>query len=213
MSNEIHSHSHSHINETLSQEQRVKRFSTSAVLRVASAAIEAWGAISSNQPALLIESAEEITDAMTFGAAAVEAGSNKKGLVSKARKWAIGFAITASTLATGDFVSEMVSDKFTFLKPSEGLDFSHNDIKAAASAVALNGLVLFINRKGKESNKTSDKYAYRDSLRDFVIPISILGIAALKAPHLVEYGFEAGGISYGWYNTKQLYNGWKPKKN
>jgi len=78
--------------------------------------------------------------------------------------------------------------------------------------VALNGLVLFINRKGKASKKTSDKYAYRDSLRDFVIPGSILGIAAIKAPHIAEYMFEAGGISYGWYNTKQLYNGWKPSK-
>ena len=210
MSNEHHSHIRE--SELLSQEERVSRFTKSSILRAGSAALQAWGGITGNQPALIIEAAEEMTDAMTFGAAAIEANSDRKGVVAKARKWAITFAVSASTIASGEFAREIVSDKFSFTKPSDGFDFAHNDIKAAAGAIALNGIVLFMNRKGRDSKKTSDKFAFRDSLRDFVIPSSVLGIAAVQAPHWAEYMFELGGVSYGWYNTKQLYNGWKSKK-
>jgi hypothetical protein len=211
MSNEHH-HSFVEENQTFSPEERASRFNKSAVLRAGSAAIQAWGGLTGSQPALIIEAAEEMTDAMTFGAAAIEAKSDRKGLVAKARRWAIGFAVSASTIASGEFLSEVATDKFSFTKPTEGLNFAHNDIKAAASAIALNGIVLFINRKGKDSKKTSDKFAFRDSVRDFVIPASVLGIAAVQAPHWAEYMFELGGVSYGWYNTKQLYNGWRSKK-
>lgn len=209
MSNEIHNSIDNLVNTD--PQQRANRFSKSAVLRIGSSVLQAWGAISGNQPALLIEAAEEMTDAMTFGAAAIEANSDRKGVVAKARKWAIGFAVTASTIASGELINDVVTDKFSFTKASEGLDFSHNDIKAAAGAIALNGIVLLVNRKGRQSKKTSDRFAFRDSIRDFVIPSSVLGIAAVQAPHWAEYMFELGGISYGWYNTKQLYNGWKAK--
>ena len=211
MSNEHH-HSFVEENQTFSPEERANRFNKSAILRAGSAALQAWGGITGNQPALIIEAAEEMTDAMTFGAAAIEANSDRKGVVAKARKWAITFAVSASTIASGEFAREIVSDKFSFTKPTDGFDFAHNDIKAAAGAIALNGIVLFINRKGKNSKKTSDKFAFRDSVRDFVIPTSVLGIAAVQAPHWAEYMFELGGVSYGWYNTKQLYNGWRNKK-
>lgn len=211
MSNEHH-HSHIEDIQSFSPEERASRFNKSAILRAGSAAIQAWGGITGNQPALVIEAAEEMTDAMTFGAAAIEAKSDRKGVVAKARKWAITFAVGASTIASGEFLNEVASDKFSFTKPTEGLNFAHNDIKAAASAIALNGIVLYINRKGKDSKKTSDKFAFRDSVRDFVIPATVLGIAAVQAPHWAEYMFELGGVSYGWYNTKQLYNGWRSKK-
>lgn len=211
MSNEHH-YSFVEENQTFSPEERANRFNRSAILRAGSAALQAWGGITGNQPALIIEAAEEMTDAMTFGAAAIEANSDRKGVVAKARKWAITFAVSASTIASGEFAREIVSDKFSFTKPTDGFDFAHNDIKAAAGAIALNGIVLFINRKGKNSKKTSDKFAFRDSVRDFVIPTSVLGIAAVQAPHWAEYMFELGGVSYGWYNTKQLYNGWRNKK-
>jgi len=211
VSNEHH-YSFVEENQTFSPEERANRFNRSAILRAGSAALQAWGGITGNQPALIIEAAEEMTDAMTFGAAAIEANSDRKGVVAKARKWAITFAVSASTIASGEFAREIVSDKFSFTKPTDGFDFAHNDIKAAAGAIALNGIVLFINRKGKNSKKTSDKFAFRDSVRDFVIPTSVLGIAAVQAPHWAEYMFELGGVSYGWYNTKQLYNGWRNKK-
>jgi len=211
VSNEHH-YSFVEENQTFSPEERANRFNKSAILRAGSAALQAWGGITGNQPALIIEAAEEMTDAMTFGAAAIEANSDRKGVVAKARKWAITFAVSASTIASGEFAREIVYDKFSFTKPTDGFDFAHNDIKAAAGAIALNGIVLFINRKGKNSKKTSDKFAFRDSVRDFVIPTSVLGIAAVQAPHWAEYMFELGGVSYGWYNTKQLYNGWRNKK-
>jgi Co/Zn/Cd efflux system component len=207
-----HEHNHHEFVEG-TPEERANKFIKSGILRGGSAIIQAVGGIAGNQPALVVEAAEEMTDAMTFGAAAIEARSDKKGVVAKARRMAISFAIGASSIASFEFGSELVGDKFSLNKPTEGLNFEHIDIKAATAAIALNSVVLFINRKGKDSKKTSDKFAYRDSLRDFVIPASVLGIAAVQAPHWAEYIFEAGGVSYGWYNTKQLYNGWKkPKK-
>ena len=207
-----HEHNHHEYVEG-TPEERANKFIKSGILRSGSAIIQAVGGITGNQPALVVEAAEEMTDAMTFGAAAIEARSNKKGIVAKARRMAISFAIGASAIASIEFGSELISDKFSFNKPTEGLNLAHSDIKAASVAIALNAVVLFINRKGKESKKTSDKFAYRDSLRDFVIPASVLGIAAVQAPHWAEYMFEAGGVSYGWYNTTQLYNGWKNPRN
>lgn len=208
--------SHNHFHEQDYQDDpiaRSNRFSESAVLRTGSAVIQAVGGIIGNQPLLVIEAGEELSDAATFGAAAIEARTDKKGLVAKARKWAITFAILASSTATVELGSELASDNFSFTKATEGLNFEHADIKAASAAIALNALVLLINRRGRKSKKTSDKFAFRDSIRDFIIPSSVLGIAALKAPHWAEYSLETSGIAYGWYNTKQLYNGWKtPKK-
>jgi hypothetical protein len=207
-----HEHNHHEFVEGTPNE-RATKFIKSGLLRSGSALIQAVGGIAGGNPALVVEAAEEMTDAMTFGAAAIEVRSNKKGVVAKARRMAISFAIGASSIASFEFGSELVGDKFSLNKPTEGLNFAHSDIKAASVAIALNAVVLFINRKGKDSKKTSDKFAYRDSLRDFVIPASVLGIAVVQAPHWAEYIFEAGGVSYGWYNTKQLYNGWKkPKK-
>ena len=193
-------------------EQRFSKFTKSAVLRAGSASLQLFGGLSGNQPALIVEAAEEFTDALTFGAAAIEVRSDKKGVIGKARRMAISFAIGASTLATYETANEIVNDKFKLTAPTEGINFSHNDIKAATGAIALNAIVLYINRGGRESKKTSDKFAFRDSLRDFVIPSSVLGLAAISAPHWAEYIFEIGGVSYGWYNTKQLNNGWKKPK-
>lgn len=194
-------------------EERSEKFFRSGVLRGTSAVVQAIGGIAGNQPALVVEAAEEATDALTFGAAAIEAKSDRKGLIAKARRMAITFAIGASTIATYELGSELYSDNLSFTKHTEGLNLNHIDIRAAIGAIAINSAVLFMNRKGKQSKHTSDKFAYRDSLRDFVIPASVLTLSAVKAPHWAEYMFEAGGISYGWYNTKQLYNGWKKPKN
>jgi hypothetical protein len=206
-----HEHAHHEFVEG-TPEERTAKFAKSSGLRALSAGIQLWGGVTGNQPALIVEAAEEFTDSMTFGAAAIEASSDKKGVIAKARRAAIAFAIGAAAISTYDTASELVNDKFTLTQSIEGINFAHNDIKAATAAIALNSIVLFINRKGRESKKTSDKFGFRDSVRDFVIPTSVLGLAALKAPHWAEYMFEIGGVSYGWYNTKQLYNGWKKPK-
>jgi hypothetical protein len=206
-----HEHAHHEFVEGTPKE-RSSKFAKSSALRVISAGIQVWGGITGNQPALLVEAAEEFNDSMTFGAAAIEASSDRKGVIAKARRAAIGFAIGAAAISTYDTASEIVSDKFSLTQSIEGINFAQNDIKAATAAIALNSIVLFINRKGRESKKTSDKYGFRDSVRDFVIPTSVLGLAAIGAPHWAEYMFEIGGVSYGWYNTKQLYNGWKKPK-
>ncbi|HUC78663.1 MAG TPA: hypothetical protein VMQ58_00270 [Candidatus Saccharimonadales bacterium] len=206
-----HEHSHTEFVEA-SPRQRFTKFGISGTLRLVSAGVQAWGGATGNQPALFIEAAEEATDALTFGAAALESISEKKGVIGKARRMAIGFAVTAATISTYDVINEMTSDKFSLNQSIENINFANNDIKAATAALALNSIVLFINRRGRESKKTSDKYAWRDSLRDFVIPGSVLGLAAIEAPHWAEYIFEMGGVTYGWYNTKQLYNGWKQPK-
>jgi len=206
-----HEHAHHEFVEGTPKE-RSSKFAKSSALRAISAGIQVWGGITGNQPALLVEAAEEFTDSMTFGAAAIEASSDRKGVIAKARRAAIGFAIGAAAISTYDTASEIVSDKFSLTQSIEGINFAQNDIKAATAAIALNSIVLFINRKGRESKKTSDKYGFRDSVRDFVIPTSVLGLAAIGAPHWAEYMFEIGGVSYGWYNTNQLYNGWKKPK-
>jgi len=203
-----HEHSHHEFVEGTPKE-RSSKFAKSSGLRALSAGIQVWGGVTGNQPALIVEAAEEFTDSMTFGAAAIEASSERKGVIAKARRAAIAFAIGAAAISTYDTASEIVNDKFTLTQSIEGINFAHNDIKAATAAIALNSIVLFINRKGRESKKTSDKFGFRDSVRDFVIPTSVLGLAAIKAPHWAEYMFEIGGVSYGWYNTKQLYNGWR----
>jgi len=206
-----HEHSHTEFVEG-TPHQRATKFALSGGLRMLSAGIQVWGGATGNQPALFIEAAEESTDAVTFGAAAVEAVSERRGIVAKARRAAIGFAVLAASISTYDVAHEVVSDKFSLTQSVEGINFANNDIKAATAALALNSIVLFINRKGRQSKKTSDKYAWRDSLRDFVIPGSVMGLAAIQAPHWAEYLFEMGGVSYGWYNTKQLYNGWRQRR-
>ncbi len=206
-----HEHSHHEFVEGTSKERSIK-FTKSGVLRALSAGVELWGGVTGNQPALIIEAAEEFTDAMTFGAAAIEASSEKRGVIGKARRTAITFAVGAAAISTYDTASEIVNDKFSLNQSINSLDFARNDVKAATAAIAINSIVLFINRKGRESKKTSDKFGFRDSLRDFVIPTSVLGLAAIQAPHWAEYMFEIGGVSYGWYNAQQLYKGWRSNK-
>ncbi len=202
-------HHHTHVISSSSPEARSKRFALSSLLRLGSAGIQLAGGIIGNQPALIVEATEETVDSLTFGAAAIEARTTKKGLTSRVRNFAITFAVAGSALSTYDAASEMVADRFSFFKSIEGFNISHTDIRAAIGAVAINSVVFAINRKGLNSGKNSDKFAYRDSLRDFVIPSAVLGLSFMKADHLFEYAFEAGGVTYGWYNAIQLWKGWR----
>ncbi len=200
---------HTHEINSSSPEARSKRFAFSSLLRLGSAGIQLAGGILGNQPALIVEATEETVDSLTFGAAAIEARSTKRGLTQRVRNFAIGFAVAGSALSTFDAGSEMVSDKFSFFKTMEGLNLSRPDIRAAVGAVVINAAVFAINRKGLSSGKNSDKFAFRDSVRDFVIPGAVLGLSFMKADHLFEYAFETGGVAYGWYNATQLWKGWR----
>ena len=203
---------HGHGISSTSPEARSNRFALSSLLRLGSAGIQLAGGIIGNQPALIVEATEETVDSLTFGAAAIEARSTRRGLTSRVRNFAITFAIAGSGLSTFDAVSEMRADKFSFFKTMEGFNISHPDIRAAVGAVAINSVVFAINRKGLNSGKNSDKFAFRDSLRDFVIPGAVLGLSFMKADHLFEYAFETGGVTYGWYNAISLWKGWRKSR-
>jgi len=206
-----YSHGHHHMELHDPANVRSNRFAASAVLRIASAGLQLWGGYSGGESALIVEAGEEFTDGITFGAASVEARTEKKGLTQKARNLAIGFAMGAATIATGVTGAELLAERNAAFKPLEGIDFHSNEYKAAVGALALNSVVFFLNRNGNKSDKVSDKFAYKDSLRDAVIPAAVLGLAAVKAPQYIKSMFEIGGVSYGWYNTVQLYKGWRGK--
>ncbi len=195
-----------------SPDQRLKRFTASSILRFSSAIIQLWGGYTGNQSALIIEGAEELTDSFTFAAAAIEIKTNKKGITQKARNTAISFAVSAALLASYETITEIMQNKSSLLSPLEGINLSSSQYEAAIGALAINSVVFFLNRKGHKSSKVSDRFAFRDSVRDSFIPGAVLGLSAINAPHIAEYAFEIGGVSYGWYNAVQLYKGWRNKR-
>jgi hypothetical protein len=187
---------------------RVARFGSSAVLRFGSAAVQLWGGIVSGQSALIIEAGEEFSDALTFGAVAVEAKTERKIYVRRARRAAMFFALGAALIASAATAIEILHEAGEWLEPMGGFSFGDRGVLAASIALALSAGVFIINFSSRKSGLVSDKFAYRDSLRDFVIPGSILILAAGQAPHILEFTLEAGGLVYGWYNVAQLMKGW-----
>lgn len=63
--------------------ERVKRFGLSGALRMGSAVLQAWGGVTGHEGALIIEAAEEASDAAAFAAASIEAGSKKEGVAKR----------------------------------------------------------------------------------------------------------------------------------
>jgi hypothetical protein len=174
--------------------------------------------IATGNYALVIEGSEELTDGVSYGAAAFEtrAEFEKKDrgtVVRKARGRMVGAAAVASTISTVGVGYDIVADQGTWMKPIENLDFSHNDIRAASLAIALSGVVYYLNRHARKSNKPADRFIFRDSIRDFYIPTGIifasgLSTYAFKVPHIVEYALESGSAGYGWWNTNLLFKDW-----
>jgi len=190
---------------------RVRKFALSSVLRFVSAMVQFWGGYGGHASALIVEGAEEFTDSLTFAAVAVEVRTEKKGISRKARRAAIFLAIGAAGLATFEAISEIIGDGGTWLQQLEGLNLSDPKDIAAIIALSLSTVVFVLNQRGRTSHQVSDRFAYRDSIRDFVIPGMVLALAVFKAPHLAEYAFEVGGVVYGWYNVTQLYKGWRAR--
>lgn len=196
------------LNESL--DQRKRKFENSAILRGVSSAIQLWGGIASNQSALIIEAAEEAGDCGFFWAASIEAKEKKIEVIQKARKIAKTCALGAVIFSTLDTSGDVIKDRNVFLQASEGLKYSPQ-YEAALGALAINSVVYLLNRKGRKSDNASDKFAWRDALKDSVIPAMVLSLAAVKAPHLAGDCFELSGVVYGWYNVKKLFRGWKIK--
>ena len=192
-------------------EARANRFKISSGLRVVSAGIQAWGGISSNQSPLVVEAAEELGDSLFFAAGSIEAGSKDKKLTQRARKYAKIFAGSAAVFSTIDTSLDIYNDHGTFLESMKGINLYSHQYEAAIGALAINSVVYFVNRKGRRSNNVSDKFAWRDSIKDSVIPAAVMILGVTKAPHFAEYGFELFGVGYGWYNVKKLFSGWKLK--
>lgn len=195
-----------------SPEQRYNRFIASSVLRIGSSAIQAWGGVSGGSKALLVESAEELTDSAAFAGAAIEAKTKEHGLTLRARTATIGFAVAAACISTVGSISEIISEMDEFLDPLEGIDLSNPKHQAAITALAINSVVMWINRRGIESDKPSDRFAFMDSVRDFAIPGSIVVLAAVNAPHFGEFALEAGSAVYAWYNSINLWRGWRANR-
>ena len=83
---------------------------------------------------------------------------------------------------------------------------------SSITAIALGSIALITNRHEvadhlhphteadgtvHEKPKGIKGYLARDTLKDFVIPLFVLGGSLVKAPHLAEYALEAAGVGYG----------------
>jgi hypothetical protein len=187
---------------------RAVRFGLSGLLRLGSSAVQFWGGLISGQTALIIEAGEEFTDGLTFGAVAVEAQTDHHVYVRRARRAAVYFALGAAVIATIATVWEIGHEADEWLEPLSGLTWGDSGLVAAGIALTLSAGVFLLNFRSRNTGRVSDKFAWRDSLRDFIIPGGILILAALRAPHIAEFLFEAGGLVYGWYNAAQLMKGW-----
>ena len=185
--------------------ERVKRFGLSGALRMGSAVLQAWGGVTGHEGALIIEAAEEASDAAAFAAASIEAGSKKVGVAKKARSLMVGLATAASGFATYEVASEVIPEVSQWKERLNGVDLTQHQFQAAAGAVVLNSMVFGLNRR-MHGKKGADGFAFRDSLRDFAIPVSVLGLAAVRAPHIAEFAFEGGGLAYGWLNVQKLWS-------
>ena len=192
--------------------RRVRRFGLSSVLRIASAGLQLWGGVSGHEYALIVEAGEELSDGLTFAAVAEEARTDRRGLSRKARHIAMFFAIGAAILASFGTIVEIVADGAAWLTPLDGIHLGAHQAMAAFGALGLSSIVFVLNRTGRKSSRVSDRFAYRDSLRDFMIPGAVLVLAAMRAPHAAEYLLETGGVIYGWYNAVQLYRGWRTRR-
>jgi Co/Zn/Cd efflux system component len=214
-------HKHEHGFSKLPEEtpkHAIRRQSLSSVFRFGSSIVQITAGFTTGNYALVIEGTEEFTDGVSYAAAASETktefeNKEKRGLVKKARGKMIGAAALASTISSIGVGYDIAADHGTWTKPIENLDFSHNDIRAASLAIALSGVVYYLNRHTRKSSKPADRFIYRDSIRDFYIPTGIIlasGIStyAFKIPHIVEYLLEGGSTGYGWYNTNELYKDW-----
>lgn len=215
---ESQSHEHNHgISITLNEtpDQTRLRLLRSSSLRFLSSVVQlAAGATTGNFP-LIIEGAEELSDGVAFAAGAKEVVDEKlKGLARRAQGRMVGAAIVAASVSTIGVIDDIASNHRSYLKPMEGLDFAHNDIRAAATAVALSSMVFYLNRHTRKSSSPRDKYVYIDSVRDFVIPSVILGLSALSSAHLFtvpqysEYIFESISTYVGWWNANRLRRLW-----
>jgi hypothetical protein len=200
-------------NET--PDQTRLRLMRSSGLRFLSSAVQiAAGATTGNFP-LLIEGAEELSDGVAYAAGAKEVVDERfKGLARRAQGRMVGAAIVAASVSTVGVIDDIASNRSSYLKPMEGLDFAHNDIRAAALAVSLSSIVFYLNRHTKKSTSPRDKYIYIDSVRDFAIPSIILGLSALSSAHWFtvpqysEYIFESFSTYVGWWNANRLRSIW-----
>ena len=206
-----HSEQPININPTEIDQARSTRFRLSAGLRLASSMLQGWGGVTSHQGPLIVEAGEELGDSMFFGAAAVESSYRSKALRQRARKYAKIATITAATFSTLDTSLEIYQDHGALLETMKGINLYSHQYEAALGALAINAVVYWVNRKGRKSVNPSDQFAWRDSIKDSVIPGVVLSLGALQAPHIAEYGFELSGVAYGWYIVKKLFTGWKPK--
>jgi hypothetical protein len=206
-------HNHGIDHNVGTPEERTRRFAISGGLRVASALLQTWGGVTGGEGALVVEAAEEFADAGAFVGAAVEAKTEQKGISQRWRNRTVAFAGAAATIATLEAGHEIVSEMADWSERLGGLNVGSHVHQAALGALALNSVVFGINRKGNKSPKASDRFAFRDGLRDFVIPGGVLAIAAVKAPHLAEFVLEGGGVAYGWNNVRKLWKDWRGEKN
>ncbi len=165
-----------------------------------------------------IEGLEETLDAAALRGAAkdLEAeNANQKGNAKKYRKRMqkfVGATALAAAVGTGyDVIHEGVMQDGWFGK-MDAVGFNNLAAMSSITAIALGSIALITNRHEvadhlhphteadgtvHEKPKGIKGYLARDTLKDFVIPLFVLGGSLVKAPHLAEYALEAAGVGYG----------------
>jgi len=94
----------------------------------------------------------------------------------------------------------------------DSVGFNNLAAMSSITAIALGSIALIANRHEvsdhlhphteadgtvHEKPKGIKGYLARDTLKDFVIPLCVLGGSITKAPHLAEYALEAASAGYG----------------
>ncbi|MEI7632282.1 MAG: hypothetical protein WCJ60_03095 [bacterium] len=196
-------------NEHEHTESELRRiYGTSAALRAVGGAAQLIVGIASGTAVLTAEGAEELTDAAFFATMALEEGSSGK-TKKRMRNMTLGLVAAASSIATGEVVYEIANEGHEWLTKVEPLNFASAEQKTAALALALSGVVFYLNRGGQHSHDVKQKAGWRDSVKDFILPGGLLLAFGIRAPHIGEFVLEGGGASYGWYNTYKLWKGFK----
>jgi len=165
-----------------------------------------------------IEGLEETLDAAALRGAAKDLEvehAHQKGNAKKYRKRMqkfVGATAVAATVGTGyDVIHEGVMQN-GWMGRMDGVGFNNLAAMSSITAVALGSIALIANRHEvsdhlhphieldgtvHEKPKGIKGYLARDTLKDFVIPLCVLGGSLAKAPHLAEYALEAASAGYG----------------
>ena len=189
-------------------------------LRLGSGAFQLFAAVTQGGAGIAsgIEGLEETLDAAALRGAAKDLtaeNAHEKGNAKKYRKRMQKFvgatAVTSTVAVAYDVIHEGVMQN-GWMGRMDGAGFNNLAAMSSITALTLGSIALFANRHEvsdhlhphtekdgtiHEKPKGLKGYLARDTLKDFVIPLFVLGGSIARAPHVAEYVLEAASAGYG----------------